>query len=153
MDVVERVVDQAERRCKAKGTRFTTKRKLALSLLLKSGRALSAYELVDLYKSEQGDALPVASMYRILKFLMAEQLVHRLDTANKYVACEHIDCHQHHGETQFLICEKCQKVKEIRINDVAMDAIKQCVQDSGFYIASPQLELSCICADCNAKSN
>ncbi len=151
MDVVKRVIDHAERRCKENGSRLTKKRKLALSLLLKSGKALSAYELVAAYENELGDTLPVMSMYRILKFLMAEHLVHRLELANKYVACEHISCEDDHAETQFLICGQCQKVKEISINKAIMEELKKSVSDVGFHLASPQLEMDCICEDCMVR--
>lgn len=152
MDIVKRVIDQAERRCKENGSRLTEKRKLALSLLLKSGKALSAYELVEAYKNELGDTLPPMSMYRILEFLMAEHLVHRLELANKYVACEHINREHDHTESQFLICGQCQKVKEISISRSIMEALKKSVNDVGFHLASPQLEMNCICQDCMASA-
>lgn len=148
MDAVFKVIDHAERRCKKNGTRLTEKRKLALSLLLKSGKALSAYELVEAYKNESGDALPAMSMYRILDFLVAEHLVHRLELVNKYVACERINCEDQHTQTQFLICTQCQKVKEIRISKSIIGAIKKNICDAGFRLASPQLEMNCICEDC-----
>ena len=151
MDAVARVIDHAERRCKEKGTRLTEKRKLALSLLLKSGKALSAYELVEAYKNESGDALPAMSMYRILEFLREEHLVHRLELANKYVACEHIHCDHTHTESQFLICGQCQKVKEVSVNSGIMDALKKNIDDAGFHLASPQLEMNCICKECIIK--
>jgi Fur family zinc uptake transcriptional regulator len=152
MDVVKRIIEQAERRCKENGSRLTDKRKLALSLLLKSGKALSAYELVEAYKTELGDTLPAMSMYRILEFLMAERLVHKLALVNKYVACEHINCEQGHAESQFLICGQCQKVKEISISKSIMGALKKNVNDVNFHLASPQLEINCICDDCMARA-
>lgn len=148
MDAIQRVIDHAERRCKENGSRLTNKRKLALSLLLKSSKALSAYELVEAYKTELGDTMPAMSMYRILEFLMAENLVHRLDLINKYVACEHIKCEQEHAQTQFLICGQCQKVKEVAISAPIMDLLKKNTSDAGFHLASPQLEINCICQDC-----
>ncbi len=152
MDAVTRVIDYAERRCKKNGTRLTEKRKLTLSLLLKSGKALSAYELLDAYKTELGDTLPATSMYRILEFLMSEHLVHRLELVNKYVACEHINCEGEHAQAQFLICRQCQKVKEIRISKLILDALKKNIDDAGFRLASPQLEMNCICEDCMSST-
>ncbi len=151
MDLVERVIDRAERQCKENGSRLTEKRKRALTLLLKSGKALSAYELVEVYKTELGVTLPAMSMYRILEFLMEQHLVHRLDLANKYVACEHIDCEHKHAESQFLICDQCQKVKEITLNKSILEALKQSVNDAGFHLARPQLEMNCICKECMAN--
>ena len=148
MDVVKRVIDHAEKRCKENGSRLTEKRKLVLSLLLRSDKALSAYELVEAYKTELGDTLPAMSIYRILEFLMAEHLVHKLALVSKYIACEHINCGHIHAETQFLICGQCEKVKEISIEKSIMEALKKSVNDAGFHLASSQLEMNCICKDC-----
>ncbi len=153
MDSVRRVIDRAEQRCKEKGSRLTEKRKQVLSLLLKSGKALSAYELVEAYKTDLGDRLPAMSVYRILEFLMSEHLVHRLEIANKYVACDHINCEQHHNETQFVICGQCQKVKEISISGSIMEELKKNANEVGFNLSNLQLEMSCICEDCRDKSN
>lgn len=152
MDAVKRVIDHAERRCKEKGSRLTEKRRLALSLLVKSSKALSAYELVEAFKTDLGETLPAMSMYRILEFLIAEDLVHKLSSTNKYVACENI-CSEHtHAESQFLICGQCQKVKEISINRSLMESIKENVNDTGFHLVSSQLEMNCICEECMKKS-
>lgn len=152
MDAVSLIIDHAERRCKKNGTRLTEKRKLVLSLLLKSGKALSAYELVGAYKTQLGVTLPAMSMYRILEFLMSENLVHRLELANKYVACEHINCEHEHAKTQFLICGQCQKVKEIKISELTIDALKKNISDAGFNLASPKLEMNCVCQECMSST-
>jgi len=148
MKSVTRIIDEAERRCKENGSRLTEKRKQTLSLLLKSGRALSAYELVEAYRTEQGENMPAMSMYRILQFLMKEQLVHRLELANKYVACENISCKHSHEETHFLICGECQKVKEISVDKTVMELLKKAVNNAGFHLVSPQLEMRCVCNEC-----
>lgn len=153
MEAVKQIIDHAERRCKENGSRLTEKRKLALSLLLSSDKALSAYELVDAYKTEFGDTLPAASMYRILDFLMAEHLVHRLALANKYVACEHIGGRSDHAGLQFLICSKCQKVKEITISQSTIDALNKNVSEMGFHLGEhQQLEMNCVCEECVTRS-
>lgn len=45
MNKLDAIINQAERQCKVHGTRWTDKRKQVLAGLLKSGKALSAYEL------------------------------------------------------------------------------------------------------------
>jgi len=152
MDAIYQVIDHAERCCKENGTRLTEKRRLALSLLSKSDKTLSAYELLEVYKVEKGDALPVMSMYRILKYLMVEHLIHHLELVNKYVACVHINCEVEHAQTQFLTCAQCQKMKEIRTSELIVDAIKKNIGDAGFRLAGPQLEMNCICDDCMSSA-
>ncbi|MDG1462466.1 MAG: transcriptional repressor, partial [Gammaproteobacteria bacterium] len=79
MAKVGTILDRAEERCIRRGVRLTPKRKLVLSCLVQSERALSAYELIDICKAETDDRLPPMSMYRILDFLRNEHLVHKLD--------------------------------------------------------------------------
>ena len=71
--------------------------------------------------------MPTISVYRILEFLEAESLVHRLSSANKYVACSHIlgGCSQE--ITQFLICGKCQNTKEVAVSKCLIDELSKLV--------------------------
>lgn len=148
MGKVEKIIQHAEQHCKEHGARLTNKRKQVLSGLLKSKKALSAYELADYCKEEFGEAIPAMSVYRILDFLKDEHLVHKLNLANKYVACSHITCDHDHGVPQFLICGKCQKVDEIAISKSTMTELQNNITQAGFHLMSQQLELDCLCDDC-----
>ena len=145
---INKVLAHAEHHCKAHGARLTDKRKRILSALLQSQKALSAYEVADYYKIEHEEAIPVMSVYRILDFLQEEGLVHKLSLANKYVACAHITCDHAHDVPQFLICHECQKVEEITIRQALIDEMQQNVEQAGFKLVSPQLEMNCLCQDC-----
>ena len=146
---VESVIDEAEHRCREQGARLTEKRKQVLSGLLNSNTALSAYELVDYCKEEYGQSLPAMSVYRILGFLQEQHLVHKLNLANKYVACAHITCDHDHGVPQFLICSVCQRVEEISLAKSMINALKSSVDEAGFQLMSPQLEINCVCKECS----
>ncbi len=148
MNKVERIVNHAESHCKAHGARLTNKRKIILSGLLEVGKAMSAYELVDYCKDQFGESIPAMSVYRILDFLQEENLVHKLSLANKYIACAHITCDHAHGVPQFLICGNCQRVEEITINKSTINTLRRNVEDAGFHLVSPQLEMNCLCHDC-----
>jgi Fur family zinc uptake transcriptional regulator len=150
---LQSIIDHAERHCQQHGTRLTDKRKLILSGLLKSNQAMSAYELIDYCKEEFGETLPAMSVYRMLEFLQEEQLVHKLNLANKFVACSHITCGHEHVTPQFLICGACQKVQEIGIDTNVLKKLEKNVSDAKFRLLSPQLEMSCICADCDAPKD
>jgi len=150
MSKYQYVIDRAEQLCRQNGTRFTVKRKRVLMSLLKSEKALSAYELIDLYTVEFGESMPAMSIYRILDFLEQEQFVHKLNLANKYVACSHITCDHAHDVPQFVICGSCQKVKEIRIKKITLDQLTKNISQAGFQLVSPQLEMNCICEACLA---
>ncbi|WP_020209952.1 Fur family transcriptional regulator [Gilvimarinus chinensis] len=149
---IETLIAQADKNCTARGTRLTAKRKQVLAGLLNCKRALSAYELVDYCEQEFGETFSAMSVYRILEFLEQEQLAHRLNLANKYVACSHICEHHSHDAPQFLICQSCHKVSEIIIPPNTVSALKQTVADAGFELKSPQIEMNCICNDCKTKA-
>ena len=146
---VDSIIDHAEQYCKAHGSRLTTKRKQILSTLINSGKALSAYDLIDLCKAEFGGSIPAMSVYRILQFLEDEDLVHKLSLANKYVACAHITCDHEHSIPQFLICGSCHKVEEISIPKPTIAVLQKNVEQAGFHLISPQLEMNCVCNDCH----
>lgn len=151
MDNIQTILEHTEKHCKTHGVRLTDKRKQILTGLLQSGKALSAYELATYYHREFGEKIPAMSVYRILDFLQKEQLVHKLNLANKYVACAHITCSHSHETPQFLICDNCQAVKEISIKKSTIDALKINVEQAGFHLVSPQLEMNCICNNCLNK--
>jgi len=132
------------------GLRWTAKREQVLSCLLESNRAISAYELADLCKASSGQSIPAMSVYRILDLLAENGLVHKLNLANKYVACAHIICSHSHGQPQFLICSKCSAVKEVTISDNTMNELQLAVDCSGFVLQSPQIEMNCLCSACAA---
>jgi len=142
------VIDHAEQQCRQHGVRMTAKRKLVLTGLLQSERALTAYELADYCRDEGGEALPVMSVYRILKFLESVQLAHKLKQANRYVACVHITCSHRHTVPQFLICVQCQRVKEISVNQSTFATMRRNVAEAGFKMVNPQLEVDCLCENC-----
>jgi len=145
---LEETIRHAEEQCRQSGSKLTQKRQAVLSGLLQSDRALSAYELTDYCKTELGEALPAMSVYRILDFLESEQLVHKLKLANRDVACIHIACNHRHAVPQFLICTKCHRVEEIDISQSTISDLRENVEAVGYKLASPQLELDCICGNC-----
>lgn len=152
MSKLRDILSIAEQQCKARGVRLTEKRKQVLSGLVQSQKALSAYELVDYCKQHLDHALPAMSVYRILDFLQSEQLVHKLDIANKYVACAHITCDHKHGVPQFLICYKCQTVKEVVIDQGVISQLEQNICSAGYTLMSQQLEMNCVCDTCKPEA-
>ena len=153
MQNYQKILNHAEPQCKENGTRFTPKRKQILSELLKSNKALSAYELADLIKEEFRKSIPIMSVYRILEFLEEEKLVHKLNLANKYIACAHIACSHSHALPQFLVCRTCSKVREISIDKRTIDKIQEKVEGAEFQLVNPQLEMHCVCKGCTEKNN
>ena len=148
----KQILERAEKHCAELGGRLTEKRRQVLSGLLKSPKALSAYELTDFCNEKFGlDLLPM-SVYRILGFLETHDLAHRLSSTNKYVACSHISCDHVHELPQFLICNSCDRVEEIGIAKTLVNSLVGAAKTAGFDLVSNQLELEVRCEDCVSLS-
>lgn len=146
---VEKALAKAADVCTAAGGRLTEKRKHVLAILLGDGAPKSAYEIAEAHLHQFGQSMPAMSVYRILDFLASENLVHKLVSSNKYIACSHITCEHSHQIPQFLICRKCHSVKEIGIDRDIVEALRASCQKANFTLVSPQLELDCLCAACS----
>lgn len=145
---LDKIMHTAEDMCSHSGSRLTEKRKLILELLLRSESPMSAYQVADAYNRDTESNMPPMSVYRILDFLEAEQLVHKLSSTNKYVACSHIACEHAHEVPQFLICGKCNNVKEITISKNIVTELEKQVSKAGYKLTNSQIELQCLCEHC-----
>lgn len=145
---INKIIAKAEGICSNSGSRLTEKRKRILELLLRAEIPLSAYEVADAYNIDSESSMPAMSVYRILDFLEEELLVHKLSSANKYIACSHIACDHAHQVPQFLICGECQSVKEIAISKTIVDELEKQVKNAGYKLTNSQLELQCLCEEC-----
>ena len=141
-------IESAERKCAQRGIKLTRRRREVLTTLLEANRALSAYELVNLCNESSNEPMPAMSVYRILEFLRAEQFVHKLETANKYIACKHIACEHEHKRPQFLICNDCHKVQELDTAVEALSSVETAASMLNFKLLNPQLEVSGSCGLC-----
>ena len=149
---LKKIIQKAEESCIESGGRLTVKRKNVLMALLSSDMPQSAYEISSYYKETFNEAIPVMSIYRMLKFLVKESLVHKLSSTKKYVACSHIACNHSHKVPQFLICDQCHQVSEVGVQKEIIDALQISVENADFYLNSPELELHGVCRDCHKLS-
>lgn len=145
---IERILEQAKKTCAEEGVKLTTKRESILASIIQAGEAVSAYELAELYKEQYQQTIPAMSVYRILDFLVELSLVHKLTSANKYIACSHISCSHSHEIPQFLICESCQSVTEIGVKNAVVEELRNSVAKTGFKLTNQQLELTGLCSNC-----
>jgi Fur family transcriptional regulator, zinc uptake regulator len=129
------------------GTRLTRKREAVFSILLDEGGPISAYDLIERYRETCGDSLSAMSAYRMLNVLVELGLVHKLETTNQFIACQHITCSHSHN-TQFLICDTCDTVAEINVAPSILRNLARAAEGAGFRLPTPQLELHGICSAC-----
>ena len=103
-------ISHAEQVCRERAQKFTPIRRQVLQALLSSHRPLGAYEVIDELAKSMPRPAPI-TVYRALDFLMANGLVHRIESRNAYLACAHD--HDAAAVVAFLICERCGSVGEI----------------------------------------
>ncbi|MCW8128025.1 Fur family transcriptional regulator [Microbulbifer halophilus] len=149
---LKQTLGAAEQSCRVSGARLTEKRRSVLTILLRSRTPLSAYEIAEQYSRDYGEPIPAMSVYRMLDFLAEENLAHKLNSENKYLACAHIACDHSHETPQFLICNRCNKVREIGIKPEVIAALRDTVEGAGYHLQTSQLELDCLCDECGRSA-
>jgi Fur family zinc uptake transcriptional regulator len=123
---------------------LTRNQTLVLDALAKSDAPLSAYSLLDQLRGNGLKAPP--QIYRALEKLISQGRVHRLESINAFMACQHKDC-QSHAKTIFMICEKCGKVSE-KFDAAIYSELRILAACNGFLVASSTIELRGTCATC-----
>lgn len=140
---IETAIAEAERLCAERGSRFTDLRRRILKMIWQGHKAVKAYDLLDQLATEGGSAKP-PTVYRALDFLMEEGLVHKIESLNAYIGCPHPgDNHV----SQFLICDKCETVKELSSDELTA-AVMNAAKQANFAIRRQTLELHGVCANC-----
>lgn len=152
--LLQKFLQLAEHVCEENNCRLTQKRRQVLTVLLQVDKAISAYELIDNFKAYFNIILSPMTAYRSLEFLERMQLAHRLNTANKYIACAHIGSDFSHELPHFLICKQCLRVDELKNHThKSLHDITNKVEQTGYQLSSPQIELTCICNACLIAEN
>lgn len=137
-------ISHAERVCATRAQKLTPIRRRVLQALLASHRPLGAYEVIDALAPSMPRPAPI-TVYRALDFLMANGLVHRIESRNAYLACAH--SHDDAAMVAFLICDRCGAVGEIPVAPVAK-SLNAAARASGFVPRLSVLEITGLCAHC-----
>jgi Fur family zinc uptake transcriptional regulator len=140
---VETALDRAATVCDRHGVRLTEIRRQVLELVWRRHEPIGAYDLLDELKATHRRAAP-PTIYRALDFLMAQGLVHRIESLNAYVGCDQPD-ERHAG--QFLICTRCGAIGEMNDAGIA-EAVASRAAAQGFQAERQTIEVRGTCADC-----
>lgn len=143
---IDNAVEEAERICAERGSRFTELRKRILMMIWQEHKAVKAYDLLDQLATEGGSAKP-PTVYRALDFLMDEGLVHKIQSLNAYIGCPHP------GEdhiSQFLICDNCEIVEEVSSSALSK-AVHNAATGQAFNIKRQTVELHGVCSKCTQE--
>lgn len=131
--------------------RITKPRELVTELLEKSKEPLNPYEMKELLDKKKYK-IDIVSIYRIIKCLEDNNLVHKVLSTNKFAKCQiehedkctkHSEYHCHH----LLICENCGSTEEIHCSGIN-SIIKTLEKNSNFKIKRHNLEFYGLCSKC-----
>ncbi len=125
---------------------LTRNQELVLTTLDDAKTSLSAYAILDTLRVE-GFRAPL-QVYRALEKLMEVGLVHRLESLNSFVACQHSNCDQHKA-IAFAICNSCERVKELS-NARLSSLVSSISSDNHFQLENSIVELRGKCENCEA---
>ena len=142
-------IKRAEALCDQRAQKLTPTRRQVLEVLLSSHKPLGAYEIVQKL-SAAGDPAPPMSVYRVLDFLVAEGLAHRIESRNAFLACAHP--HDDTDVVVFLICERCGLTREVASHAIGRD-LAWAARAAGFEPRQRVLEVAGTCADCREAAS
>jgi Fur family zinc uptake transcriptional regulator len=107
---------------------------------------MSAYTILDELRAD-GFRAPL-QVYRALDKLVEMGLVHRLESLNAFVACDHPEGDPH-GAIAFAICEDCGRVDEFA-DDEIVQRLGNWAKAEKFRLDKTIIELRGTCATCAA---
>ena len=139
----------AESRCADAGERLTPARLAAYAELLASKKPVSAYELIALLEDRQGRKIAPLTVYRHLDFLIRVGLVHRLESTQSYITCDHP---QHAHESPYLLCSDCGQADEVESKTLE-SMLLEIADQRGFRAKNPVVEIAGVCQRCAEKSD
>ncbi|OEJ69030.1 transcriptional repressor [Magnetovibrio blakemorei] len=144
---VTQALRQADGICTTRGVRLTDMRRQVFALVWQSHNPVGAYEVLEGLRAGAKKVQP-PTVYRALEFLLAQGLIHRIESLNAYIGCT-VPGDAHAG--QFLICRDCGQAAEL-IDQRIDAAIDQGAKSAGFYVEHPTVELEGLCAHCRSTS-
>ena len=115
---------------------------IILKQIKQSGKALTAYEILDQTRSFGIKSPP--QVYRSLTNLIGKGHVHKVESLNVFIACTH---HHTNQNTVFLVCDVCKHVTELDA-DVIENCSSALVKEHEFIPAQMTLEIKGLCKQC-----
>ncbi len=126
---------------------LTKNQEMVLGALSGAKAPMSAYAILDELRGDGFRAPP--QVYRALEKLVADGLVHRLESLNAFVACSHEDCHDT-GLIAFAICDQCGLVSEFSDQAVS-NRLTQWMAVHKFTNTKTTIEIRGDCGTCSTS--
>jgi Fur family zinc uptake transcriptional regulator len=140
------IVREVEHECNARSLRLTPLRREVLELVAKARRPVKAYDLLESLRDRHAGAAP-PTVYRALDFLLENGFIHKLESINAFVFCQHpAEAHQ----VPFLICDVCESATEVCDEGAIAHLIERQAHDFGFRAKAQTLEVHGVCRRCGS---
>lgn len=130
--------------CAQQNIKLTPLREAVLKIVSRAEKPMTAYAILDELRHAKPKA-QVMSVYRILNFLLDNELIHRIESLNAFILCHHMEAHGH--LTQWLICTQCGNVTECDL-PVFKQSVDTLAAQTGFSVTAPIIEITGICSSC-----
>ena len=125
---------------------LTTRQQCIFDILKDEKRPLTAYELIDRVSTDAIWAPP--TIYRALRRLIEQGLIHRLESRNAFLACT--VSHQKNERVAFTVCDRCNAAEEF-FDEELISRLKARGQKMNFQILETTLELRGLCRLCTSE--
>lgn len=125
-------------------TKLTKNQTVVVEALKLAGRPLSAYQILDLDAVREKGLKAPLTIYRALDKLVARGLVHRIESLNAFVVCDH---EVHVEPAAFMICDACKLTIEFPATTLRR-AISRQVSKFNFQVNTMHFEVTGLCQDC-----
>lgn len=130
--------------CEQHNIKLTPLRESVLKIISAAEKPMTAYAILDELRLVKPKA-QVMSVYRILNFLLENELIHRIESLNAFILCHHMEDHGHF--TQWLICQQCGNVTECDL-PTFQQSVNTLAKQTGFNVTAPIIEIAGVCSDC-----
>ena len=140
------IVREVETASRERGLRLTTLRHEVLNLIARARKPVKAYDLLESLRDSHAGAAP-PTVYRALDFLLEHGFIHKLESINAFVYCQHpSESHQ----VPFLICDVCESATELCDDGAVAGLIEKRAGTLGFRAKAQTLEVHGVCKSCRA---
>lgn len=140
---VQDALRQADAYCEEQGVRLTPLRRRVLELIWEEHKPIGAYDLLARIASEGFNSAP-PTVYRTLDFFIHHGLIHKVESLNAYIGCNH---EQGSHTSVFFICQNCGVTEELQ-NPAIEGQLALQAAGMGFQINHPTLEIKGLCKAC-----
>lgn len=121
---------------------LTKNQSAVFDVLARAGKPLGAYDILDEVRTIGLKGPP--QVYRALDKLVTLGLVHRIESLNAFLACDH---GPHEEPVAFIICDDCQATVEVPVEHIE-ELVSADALPAGFVVDKIKLELSGHCRQC-----